>query len=170
MSTIQGIQDATTVEIRNKTQISWNFKFLKFKRPAQKIVLAIFMKLMAIQIHHQRGKPHKTLNFQILCATLLCLSTDNLLTYVLQDKCFTSPFRWITNELFHYACKLQNKKIHLKNVNSNCQSSFLFFKNFQKKKKVPLGNWQFSISLILMSIYCPQGPDAESIWPSISST
>ena len=65
------------------------------------------------------------------------------------SKTSALPNLVITKELFHYARKLQNKKIYLKNANSNCQSSFCF--SFFLKG--PLGNWQFSFSLALMSIY-----------------
>ena len=77
----------------------------------------------------------------------LCLTINDLLTTF--SKTSALPNLEVTKELFHYAHKLQNKKIHLKNANSNCQSSFLFFIFL----KGPLGNWQFSFSLGLMSIY-----------------
>ena len=77
----------------------------------------------------------------------LCLTINDLLTTF--SKTSALPNLVITKELFHYARKLHNKKIHLKNANSNCQSSFLFFIFF----KGPIGNWQFSFSLALMSIY-----------------
>jgi hypothetical protein len=33
------------MEIKNKTQLSWNFRILKCKRPAQKMELAILVEL-----------------------------------------------------------------------------------------------------------------------------
>lgn len=75
--------------------------FLIFKRPVQKIGLAILGWLTDDHLDpSQGGESNEILNSYTPVCTLSCFTTDDLLTYMLQDMCFTSPLQKLLMSYF----------------------------------------------------------------------